>query len=307
MLEELAYILLFVLAGYALRRVGVLGEEGGRALVSVTLWLFLPALVLRSLWGTTLGELSAALAPIGAGMAATVVVALAWWRLAPRVTEAPRRAGVVALAAAFGNTGFLGFPVVLLLLGEEGLRIAVLYSLGWKVVFFTLGLAMAASFAGEAASPRKMLKGLAAQPPMWATLVGLAMLALGLHPPAEVSGFFDLLAPATTPVIMISVGAFLSFRMDRSYLHPFAAVCAGKFLVLPLLSWAACWLVGANDLQTATVVLQGAMPPAIMLSILTSQFRLDEEFSSNVTFAATLVGVVGLAVGISLAGMGAGG
>jgi len=305
LLENLAYILLFILAGYGLRRTGVLSEQGGRTLVSVTMWLFLPALILRSLWGTTPQEISGIMAPLAAVMAATVAVLLIWLWLAPRVSADPGRAGVIALASAFGNTGFLGFPVVLMLLGEEALRIAVLYSLSWNVVFWTVGVGVAARFAGQTASPRQMLRGLTVHPPTWAILAGLAMMFIGIQPPESVSGFFDLLADATVPVIMVSVGAFMSFHIDRSYLRPLAAVCAGKFMALPLLSLAGCVLVGAGDLTPATFVLQGAMPPAIMLSIIATRFELDEEFNSNMTFAATLICVVGLVIAFTVAGSGA--
>jgi len=304
LLENLVFILIFILAGYALRRSGVIDENGGRALVSVTIWLFLPALILRSLWGTTSQEILGALVPLVAVMLATVTVLMIWWWLSPRISEEPKRAGIITLAAAFGNTGFLGFPVVLLLLGEGALRIAVLYSLSWNILFWTLGVGVAARFAGRAASPRQMLSGLTSHPPTWAILVGLAMLFFGIYPPEQVAGFFDLLADATVPVIMISLGTFMSFRIDRGYLRPFVAVCAGKFMALPALSLAACLLVGASDIQTATFVLQAAMPPAILLGMVATRFGLDEEYNSNMTFAATVIGIIGIAVGAVLAGVG---
>jgi len=139
-----------------------------------------------------------------------VFVAIAF-TVSPRMSL--KNAAFGALVAAFPNTGFMGVPLLIGLLGAAASGPMICVLLADMVVTSSVCLAVAslhgASTRGPRASLGEALRNVLANPLPWAIGLGAACGALGLTPLPPVAAVIHLLADAATPVALFTVGAML--------------------------------------------------------------------------------------------------
>ncbi|MEI9851350.1 MAG: AEC family transporter [Sphingomonas sp.] len=110
-------VFLLIGAGFAAGKAGAFGAEHARALGRFVLNVALPALIFQSLATRHWQEIvqPGFLAVYALASLAAFGAAFAWFRLAAKA-DAPRSA-IRALGASFSNSGFVGLPIALQLLG----------------------------------------------------------------------------------------------------------------------------------------------------------------------------------------------
>lgn len=174
-------------------------------------------------------------------------------------------AAMEAQCCMIGNTGFLGVPMLLVLLGPAAVGPVLLVLTIDMVVFSTLiTLIVTAARQGRVtmATLRPMARGLAANPMIVSMLAGLAAGAAGLPLPAPVDEFLAMLGAAATPGALFAIGASLAERaaqrlgpalwlsFAKLVLHPLAVAVAG-FAVFDVAPFPAGVMVAAAALPVA--------------------------------------------------------
>jgi malate permease and related proteins len=282
-------LLALVAVGAALRASRLLHAEDARVLNAVIIYVGLPALIFQAVHPAQLSWLLAEVAAI-AWAVALAGFALGW--IAARLLKLPPpAAGALMLTAALGNTGYIGYPLALGMLGESGLVRAVFYDVfGTVGVLLTLGLALAARL-GEAEERPRLIRELLTFPAVLA--VGAALLLRPVTVPIPVSEWLDALAKLVVPLIMISLGLSFQPRAVGAQLRPVAAAAAIKLVLLPLLALAVGTAVFKADADAVRLVVLQAGVPSMMLSLVFgARFRLDTELIASVLVVTTAVAIV---------------
>lgn len=201
------------------------------------------------------------------------------------------QAGAAILASAFGNGLGAALPVVDSLLGTSAARVPLLYDMfATVVVFWSLGVMLAAWFGGAAVGWRSALVVLR-MPPFWATVAALAVNASGVALPRGLVQTFVVLGQATVPMLLFVVGSTFSLaglsRLD--VLAPVLAIRLGMGVAVGLV---AAHLVGLDgELAAATVLV--AMAPSVAVGIAISErFKLDSELFTAALTATTVLYVL---------------
>lgn len=206
--------------GYAAARSGLLPAAAVPGLNVFTLYFALPALLLRlGSGGSLLAGLNLAALAVYAAAALGIVVLAGWaarreqLRLDPVDALATRRdSAFVALAAAFPNSGFLGLPLLIGLLGPQAA--GPIASTLVVDLFFTSSICLAWSQPADAAHPlpRRLLGSLlpALRNPLpWSIAVGTGLGWAGVAPTGVLTQTLDMLGHAATPVALFALGAML--------------------------------------------------------------------------------------------------
>lgn len=197
-----------------------------------------------------------------------------------------------ALVAAFPNTGFMGVPLLVALLGAAAAGPAILTILIDLVVTTSLCIALSrldgADEHGASIAARKALRGVAANPMPWAIVLGGASSALGLVPLKPIADTVGLLADAASPVALFTIGAVLarSQLLGAAQEHgplparDFVPIAVGKLLVHPLLvlgagSAARALGLPLDPFALTIMVLVAALPSASNVSLLAERFGAD--------------------------------
>ena len=179
-------------------------------------------------------------------------------------------------------------PVVDSLLGPSAARVPLLYDMfATVVVFWSVGVALAAWFGGAAVGWRSALVVLR-MPPFWATVAALAVNASGVALPKGLVQTFVVLGQATVPMLLFVVGSTFSLRgLARvDVLAPVLAIRLGLGIAIGLY---AARLVGLDgELATATALVSIAPSVAVGIAI-SERFKLDAElFTASLTVTTVL-------------------
>jgi malonate transporter len=252
----------------------------------------LPALLLRLIAAQPLGEifdprffagyLGACLLVFGVVMAAAL----------PAGRGRPAAAGL-GVAAAFGNVGYLGPPLLLSLMGERVSGPLAMAIMAEVTVVLPLGdLLMARRAAGEGPL-RRALRALAVNPVILAILLGAALGATGTALPEPADRFLVFLGAAAGPTALFALGGTLGrLRFRRRLLALAAAVSAAKLGLYPLLAWLVLGgLLGLDPLWVAAGTLLAALPIASNAFILAQRHEVGTEEVSAAVLLSTVAAV----------------
>jgi predicted permease len=222
-----------------------------------------------------------------------------------------------ALVAAFPNTGFMGVPLLVALLGASAAGPAILTILIDLVVTSSLCIALSrldsADQHGASTAARKALQGAALNPMPWSIALGALSSALGLKPIQPVMATLGMLADAAAPVALFTIGAVLarSQMVAAAREHgpmpwqDFVPVAAAKLVVHPLLVlWAGILGMAVGlplDRQALTVmVLVAALPSASNVSLLAERFGADNGRIARIILLTTAAAFATFSMAVAL-------
>lgn len=310
-----------VLIGWAAARRGLLPVEGIGALMVFVLYFALSALVFRLGAGGRLqaGPVWGLLAVYAVSSATVTLLGLL---LAKRSALGRRDAGMVALVAAFPNTGFLGLPLLTGLLGPQAagpvaatLLVDVILTCSACVAWIHAG----GAGGGDAmASMRASLRGALRNPLLLAMAAGMAVAALGWPVPAPVDDTLRLLGQAATPAALFTLGAIVAraqMRASGGASSERAGRPVGiqgpvllKLVVHPLLVWAMGQVLAelGHPLPPpglTAVTLAAALPAAANVSMLAEREGADTGRIARIILWTTVGSVGSLLIWAALLGV----
>lgn len=190
----------------------------------------------------------------------------------------PSTQGSLILAAMVGNTGYLGFPITLAIVGKEYFAWALFYDLlGTVFGAYGLGVLLASRFGSTAGNYFQTAKAVLINPALWSFGFGLIFRQVAIPPVMEFT--LEKLAWVALASSLILMGMRLS-RFNSWYkLKPAGSSVLIKMLLVPLILGSALPLFGVTGEAAQVVVLQMAMPPAFGTLILAETFDLDRDLA----------------------------
>ncbi|MHB0912898.1 MAG: AEC family transporter [Armatimonadota bacterium] len=295
------FLLLFL--GYGTKKIKLLRAKDAETTSALVVNLMLPAFVFLAVYDSEqrVSPAMAKIPVIGFGMILLVcAIAYALGRLLRM--EKPTIGGLI-LASAFGNTAFLGYPVITAAFGGGSALVpAALYDqFGMLLPLCTFGVVLASHFSGEKVTGRQ-LTGALLSPSILAVPV-----ALVLHPvkiPLPVIKSLEYLAAGTVPLAMLTLGLSLSARSIKTCAVPVAVACVLKLAVLPALTWALMRMGGFSGEALKAVTMESAMPTAVLASIIAVRYKADGNMVAGVVFVSTLLGILSIPSTLMLLGSG---
>ena len=293
-----------VLCGWLAAHRHVLPESAIPGLNAFVLYFALPCMLFRFGAGTPVLEL---LDPVVLAVWLLCAALMVGFTIASTLDDQVRLddAAFGALVAAFPNTGFMGVPLLVALLGPAAAGPAICTITADLVVTRTacLGLAAAGRQAGRGlrqALPR-ILWGVAKNPMPWAIAAGAVSSTFGLALPAAVDKVVNMLADAASPVALFTIGAVLwragRHAHTRTPARRFIPVALLKLLLHPLLVLLlglAARQLGAplSPFTLTVIVLVAALPSASNVSILAERYGADNGRIARIIMASTVLAFV---------------
>lgn len=297
-----------VLAGFVAARRGWLPMEAIPGLNGFVLFFALPCLLYRFGASMPVAQLLDASVFFTYLLCALVMVAFA-------ITISLNRrigwndASFGALVAAFPNTGFMGVPLLVALLGPKAAGPAIVTILADLLVTTSLCIALSrldgADEHGPSKAAKNALKGVAANPMPWAILLGAMSSAASIELPKPVEQTLGMLADAASPVALFTIGAVLArsqMMTAKGHAEPLALrdylpIAALKLLLHPLL----VLLVGAaaislgvplNKFALTVIVLVAALPSASNVAMLAERYEADDGRIARIILVSTVAAFV---------------
>ena len=223
------------------------------------------------------------IAPIIAHLAIFIGALLAWLGIqvqANFTTSVPPRAtqGSLILAAMVGNTGYLGFPITLAMVGKEYFAWALFYDmLGSLFGAYGLGVVLAAKFGNNIQNRIQVAKVIFINPALWSFGFGLLLRQVPL--PESVVFLLEKLAWSTVAISLMLIGMRLSQLNSWTKLPQAGSSIFIKMVLVPLILGSTLSLFGVTGKAAQVIVLQMAMPPALATLVIAETFDLDRDLA----------------------------
>lgn len=288
-------IFLLLLVGYGMKKVRLLRVEDADLLNTIVVYITLPSFIFDAIYSYRQPlPMSIAIVPILGFAMILAVLGVAYVAGRAMKLDRPTLGGLI-IASGFGNTGFLGYPVVQAAFSDRiALVTASLYDeLAMALPLYTVGALIVAGFAGERVDRSQMLRVLKL-PALLAIPVALVLRPLPL--PEPVLATVRYLSAGTIPLVMISLGLSLSARSLKGFAVPAIVVCVLKMGVLPLVTYYALAGAGVSGTMLRAGVLESAMPSAVMTCVVASKFGGNDRFVAATIFLTTLLSVATIPV-----------
>jgi predicted permease len=305
-----------VLCGYLAARRGLLAESAIPGLNGFVLFFALPCMLFRFGMNTPVLEL---LNPtvLGVYVAAQLLVVFFTIALTLSARITLKDASFGALVAAFPNTGFMGVPLLVALLGAAAAGPVITTVLADLFITSSLCIALArahealqdSSQAGDAHAGGKAarqaavqaLRGALSNPLPWSIALGALASLLQLRLPGPLDSVVKMLADAATPVALFTIGAVLwragQHAHTRTPVALFLPVALIKLFVHPALVFAlgaAAHALGAplSSFQLLVLTLAAALPSASNVSLLAERYGADNGRVARIIMASTTLAFV---------------
>lgn len=247
-------------------------------------WLGVPIGIVAFLRHTCLSA-TLWLAPVSAWAAILLGLGAAYLWLRWRRSQWARTTQTsFLLTSMIGNTGYIGFPVSLTLVGPQYFAWALFYDLlGSMMGAYGLGVTLAARAGSSADNLWQPFRSLLINPTLWSFGFGLLSRDVPLPPVAD--AILQHLAWGIVSLSLILIGMRLSQVSSWQNLQPVSISLSIKMLLVPLILGTGLWLLGITGAVHQALVLQMAMPPAFATLVISEAYDLDRELA--VTAIAT--------------------
>ena len=290
-----------VLCGYLAARRHVLPESAIPGLNGFVLYFALPCMLFRFGAGTPLLDL---LNPVVLVVYLAAALVIVFFTIAVTLNDRVRLpdAAFGALVAAFPNSGFMGVPLLVALLGPAAAGPVICTVLA--DIFFTSSLCIALAQAHGAAGqgPRvalkRALRGALSNPLPWAIALGAAASITRLRLPGPLDAIVRMLGDSATPVALFTIGTVLwragQHAHGRTPVGQYLPVALIKLLVHPALVWAVGtaarhWGAPLSGFQLTVLVLAAALPCASNVSLLAERYGADDGRIARIIMSSTVL------------------
>jgi hypothetical protein len=190
------------------------------------------------------------------------------------------------LTTTFGNTGNYGLPLVKFALGDDALAFATIFFVTTWLFFNTAGVFIASL--GQMDFKTALL-GLFKVPTGYAVILAVIVNALNIELPLPLARTVSLAADGTIPLLLILLGLELT-RVEWS--HNLRALGLGaslKLLAGPVVGLLFASLLGLQGVSRQANVVQASMPPAVMSTVLASEYKLEPPLVTAIIFVSTIL------------------
>lgn len=268
-------IYLCIALGYLATRHGLFDRADMRVFGKFVINLALPALLFNALSQRSVGEIfnGPYLRAYALGSLFLLSAAVLWYRKLGR--EGMGRSAILAMGMSCPNSGYVGYPVLLLTLGAPVAGVALALNMVVEnLLIIPVLLALADMERHEAGHWRQVvlqtLQGLVRNPLIIAIVAGFLVSALGIPMPSPVSRTVTLFAQASSALSLFVIGGSLVGLNLQGLRTAVAQIGVGKLVLHPLCLLAVTtWLVPIGDPQLkVALLLTGAMPMMGIYTIL---------------------------------------
>lgn len=286
---KLLQLFLLILAGFTLKKSGILNEEDARKIITLNTYSFLPALIFNVIY-TSDFKRDFVVVPLVGLLIIFIMNLISFFVGYISGIREKRYLMPFIVASSAGNTGYIGYPVSLALFGKQGLSLAVTFDVFATVFYALLFAALLISYGGgKTESFSELLKSVITFPPTIAAL--LAVLLRPVRIPLFIHETLEFVSQAAIPLTLVALGISLVQIVRFDYLKHLALSVTLKLLISPLIAYLVVpWFL--DGLPAKITILQSGMPALMLTYILSIRYQTDPDFASFIVFFSTLLSII---------------
>lgn len=285
---EMLVIFFAIAMGYLANRLKTMGGEMDQKVSKLLLYITVPAMSLGSVLAREtlppIGEILSILGIAAVFYGMELVFALVVPRL---LGGTPGQKGVWRYGMMFPNVGFIGYPVVVALFGQDALFYAVILVLPFNMLSYSMGPLL---LTGAKRFDWKQFF----TPCVVSSVLALVLALARVQLPALVGETLNFVGDMTVPLSLLLVGSLLAglpvgkvFSSIRLWI-----LSALRLLILPAVLALVLSVIDVSPIVKGVAIVQAAMPMAVNGSMLCLEYGGDTETMAQATFITTLSALI---------------
>ncbi|MGB1235048.1 MAG: AEC family transporter [Planktomarina sp.] len=279
--------------GYAAARTKFFGPEATAYLTKFVFYFALPAMLFRFSANLSVRDIFD-VDVVLAYLIGTITIYLLATAVALYRQIGVEQAAFEAQCAVIGNVGFLGIPMLAVLMGDAAVATVMLVLAVDLIVFGSLVVILVVGSRDGRMSLgvlRTVGIGLLKNPMIMAITLGLAWSALNIPIPVPLNEFVVILGAAATPGALFAIGASLAGKSaDRVAISGWLSFC--KLILHPAaIAFAGIVLIPVNPYDAGVMIAAAALPVAGNVYILAQHYGVAPSRVSASILISTILSI----------------
>ncbi|MDO4795819.1 MAG: AEC family transporter [Brachymonas sp.] len=270
-IASLLPIFIIIALGYGFARAGFFKAEGVSALGKFVIHIALPALIFKTLAEKRIQEVFVPAYLFGYTVATFICFVVAFF-VARACGQNRQGAAINAFGQTYSNSAFVGYPLLLSVIGANAGIYFALNSVIENVLLVPAFLIIAES---ENTNDEdrffkricQMLLNILRKPLIIALICGLLVSIVEWKLPTPINQAVGILAGAAAPLAIFAIGCGLSGIRLQGNIADIVQITVGKLLLLPLMVAFFVWLFRGNDEMIFAGALMGGISMANTVAI----------------------------------------
>lgn len=287
--ETMATLLVCIVAGYLARRIKLVDGNFVSSFSKLIINIFQPCMILNSVMNKV-HILSNQQVFLLTAIAFGCYVALFLLSLVvPKVLRLTDDQGTYRFMFIFGNIGFMGYPVVRSLFGDDAMFNVTIFILFFNIIVYTLGVYL---ISGD----KKHIRPSAAmfcKPSIIACFVAYVVYFLNLTVPTIPASCVGYIGDLTTPTSMILIGCSLGVVPFKSMLGSLRiyGLIAIKMILVPIVAFFLLRTIVTDPVMMGVIVVMMAMPIATNSTMISAVYGGNDKLASTGVLVSTVLSV----------------
>lgn len=289
--QTMLKLFLLLVLGFVLFKCHIFDEYTNKKISALIVNVASPMLIISSIAGVEGSNKSIVFLMIGAGILMYIGFIILG-KIINRIFPFPKKDWpVYECMVVFANTGFMGYPVLLDIFGQEAVFYASLIHMAFN--FFVYTYAIMCLTKGDDSEFKLNFKQLLT-PGIILIFVGIFIYLFDIQLPSVLMDTINSVGSLTAPLSMMMIGSSLavypikdSFTDWRSYL--FACV---RLLIIPFVTMLICRLIHIDPYYANITIITNAMPVGSMVLMLATQYNANVKIVTRNIVVSTLLSVI---------------
>lgn len=288
---QMGIFFVILLAGFILGKLGFFKQESMASFAGIITRVLLPALIIHNTVASTTRDMVFSNWPVVVfGFVFYAIMPVIMFGIAKLLRLPGDRDRVFTFCFTFGNTGFIGIPLLSALFPDYGLLFMALFSIADQLCFWTYGVQLSTA---RDRGAHMHLKDLIS-PNTVALVIAFIFVFADCPLPGFVNDVLGALANATSALCMMYLGLMLCFSRWKSVLKmkELYVGIAVKMFVLPILVGHLLLLTGLpQDMMTCMVIIC-SLPVMTVVPMLVRMHGDEGDYAAGITVVTLVASVV---------------
>lgn len=298
-INQMIQLFLIIGLGYFMQKKKILNDELNTKLNFIVISITTPALIFSSVCTTSISEKSMVIYTLAIATAVYVALPVISFVLVKLMRIPMHQKGLYMFMTIFSNTGFMGYPIMKALFGNDAVFYTALFNILFNLEVFTLGVILI-NYGNDVKmklNPKNLLS-----PGVVASIIAIFIYFLEIPIPDVIANSCGMVGDMTTPLAMMIIGATLAnIKVKELFtelrLYYFTIV---KQVILPIAVFPIIAYFIKDPLIQGITLVNLAMPVANSAVLFAKEYGGDVELAAKSIFITTLVSVFTIPLIVSL-------
>lgn len=289
--QTMLKLFLLLILGFVLFKCHIFDEYTNKKISALIVNVASPMLIISSIAGVEGSNKSIVFLMIGAGILMYIGFIILG-KIINRLFPFPKKDWpVYECMVVFANTGFMGYPVLLDVFGQEAVFYASLIHMAFN--FFVYTYAIMCLTKGDDSEFKLNFKQLLT-PGIILIFVGIFIYLFDIQLPSVLMDTINSVGSLTAPLSMMMIGSSLavypiknSFTDWRSYVFAFV-----RLMIVPFVTMIMCRLLHIDAYYANITIITNAMPVGSMVLMLATQYNANVKIVTRNIVVSTLLSVI---------------